>query len=175
MSYFQRLFARKSDPREAYRPAYDAIVVAGRARAWYLDGVPDTLDGRFEMIAAILAHVLLRVEGEPETAQPSVHLTELFVDDMDSQLRLIGIGDLVVGKQIGKMMSALGGRLTAYRDAAGDAVVIRTVLIRNLWAGEDPGDAADKAAARLSAFAAALKPLSAEAILSGALPEVGAA
>lgn len=172
MNLFQRLFARKPDPRQAYRPAYEAVVARGRAPAWYLDGVPDTLDGRFEMIAAVLAHVLLRLEADPAMAQPSVHLTELFVDDMDSQLRLIGTGDLVVGKQVGKMMSALGGRLTVYREAAGEATALRGVLLRNLWAGEDPGEALDTTASRLAAFAAALVPLSADALLAGQLPEV---
>lgn len=172
MNLFQRLFARQPDPRQAYRPAYEAIVARGRAPAWYLGGVPDTLDGRFEMIAAVLAHVLLRLEADPAMAQPSVHLTELFVDDMDSQLRLIGTGDLVVGKQVGKMMSALGGRLTVYREAGGDAAALRAILLRNLWDGDDAGEAIDRTAARLAAFAAALSPLSADTILAGQLPDV---
>lgn len=172
MSLFQRLFTRQPDPREAYRPAYTAIVARGRAPDWYLAGVPDTMDGRFEIIAAILSHVLLRLEAEPDMAQPSVLLTELFVDDMDSQLRLVGVGDLVVGKQIGKMMSALGGRLTAFREAAGDVAGVRAALVRNLWAGVEPGESADLTAARLANFAAALKPVSAHAILSGDLPAI---
>jgi cytochrome b pre-mRNA-processing protein 3 len=178
MNLFQRLFTRQPDPRQALLPAYQAIVARGRAPDWYLEGVPDTLDGRFEMIAAVLAHVLLRLEAEPDRALPSVQLTELFVDDMDSQLRLIGTGDLVVGKQVGKMMSALGGRLTVYRDAAGDAAALQAILLRNLWAGEsDEGlatatSAASKAATRLAAFAAALRTLSADDIIGGKLPEV---
>lgn len=172
MNLITRLFARQPDPRQAYRPAYEAVVARGRAPAWYLGGVPDTLDGRFELIAAVLSHVLLRLESEPSMAQPSVHLTELFVDDMDSQLRLIGTGDLVVGKQVGKMMSALGGRLTVYREAAGNSAALRGILLRNLWAGEDPGEALDTTAARLAAFVAALAPLSADTLLAGQLPEV---
>src|SRR3546814_5150561 len=76
-------------------------------------------DLRFDMITAILCLVLLRLEGAPETKQQSVWLTELFVDDMDGQLRQIGIGDMIVGKHIGRMMSALGGRLSAYRSGLG--------------------------------------------------------
>ena len=78
--------------------------------------VPDTVDGRFDMIAAVLCTVLLRLEREPEGLATTAPLTERFVDDMDGQLRQIGIGDIVVGKHIGKMMSMLGGRLGAYRD-----------------------------------------------------------
>ncbi|HNJ48549.1 MAG TPA: ubiquinol-cytochrome C chaperone family protein, partial [Novosphingobium sp.] len=44
-----------------------------------------------------------------------------FVTDMDGQLRESGVGDLVVGKHIGKLMGALGGRLDAYRAALADA------------------------------------------------------
>src|SRR3546814_21170489 len=76
-------------------------------------------DLRFDMITAILCLVLLRLEGAPETKQQSVWLTELFVDDMDGRLRQIGIGDMIVGKHIGRMMSALGGRLAAYRSGLG--------------------------------------------------------
>ena len=175
MNLFQRLFARQPDPKLAYRPAYEAVVAIGRTPAWYLDGVPDTLDGRFEMIAAVLAHVLLRLEDEPDMAQPSVHLTELFVDDMDSQLRLIGTGDLVVGKQVGKMMSALGGRLTVYREAKGDEAALRDIVLRNLWPGDEDDDtraAAGRTAARLSAFATALTSRTPEAIIAGDLPGV---
>jgi cytochrome b pre-mRNA-processing protein 3 len=173
MNLIQRLFSRQPDPRQALRPAYEAVIARGRAPAWYLDGVPDTLDGRFEMIAAILAHVLLRLEEDPAMAQPSVHLTELFVDDMDSQLRLGGTGDLIVGKQVGKMMSALGGRLTVYREAEGAPDALGAILLRNLWGDDDAnGDAASRAATRLAAFAAALVPLSADALLSGQLPVV---
>ncbi|HKX21876.1 MAG TPA: ubiquinol-cytochrome C chaperone family protein, partial [Rhizorhapis sp.] len=102
MSILSRLFA-KTDPREAMRPLYNAVVIRGREAHWYADGaVPDTLDGRFDMIAAVLSFVLLRLEQEADRKQESVWLTEIFVDDMDGQLRQIGIGDMIVGKHIGK-------------------------------------------------------------------------
>ena len=70
------------------------------------------------MIAAILALVLLRLEAEGNAGRdPSVLLTEIFIDDMDGTLRQIGIGDYVVGKHVGRMMSALGGRIAAFREA----------------------------------------------------------
>ena len=82
-------------------PLYHAVVAEGRQPHWYLQGgVPDTLDGRFDMIVAILAQALMRLEALG-AAQESVWLTELFIDDMDGQLRQEGIGDVVVGKHIG--------------------------------------------------------------------------
>lgn len=174
MTLLQRLFGKAEDPRSAYRPLYDAIVARGRLPAWYLDGAPDTVDGRFDMIAAILAHVLIRLEADPAAKQPSVHLAELFVDDMDGQLRQIGVGDIVVGKHVGRMMAALGGRLTAYREADGDAVKLRDALVRNLWRGEEPGAGADAVAARLAGFAAALRERPIGEILAGRLPDIAA-
>ncbi len=167
---FARLFARRADPRAAYRPLYDAVVARGRAPVWYLAGAPDSVDGRFDMIAALLAHLLVRLEADPAGAQPSVHLAELFVDDMDGQLRQLGIGDVMVGKHVGRMMSALGGRLTAYRDAAGDPAALRGALVRNLWRGADPGPPADAVASRLAAFAAALAATPVDALLAARLP-----
>jgi cytochrome b pre-mRNA-processing protein 3 len=121
---------------------YAAVVARARQPHWYLDGqVPDTVDGRFDMIAAVLAMVMLRLEREEAGVAPSTFLAEAFVDDMDPQLREIGIGDILIGKHIGRMMGMLGGRLGAYRDglAAGD---VRPALIRNLYRGVGPEAAA---------------------------------
>jgi cytochrome b pre-mRNA-processing protein 3 len=173
MSFLNRLFQRR-DPREALLPLYRSMVVEGRNAHWYLEGaVPDTLDGRFDMIAAILALVLLRLEPEqqPDRKQESVWLTELFVEDMDGQLRQIGIGDMIVGKHIGRMMSALGGRLTAYRAGLAPGGDLPDALVRNLYRGNAPSEAAlAHVSDALRRYEAGLAALSAEAILSGTLP-----
>ncbi|APL95895.1 ubiquinol-cytochrome C chaperone [Sphingobium indicum] len=136
-SIFQRLFA-PSDPKDAMRPLYNAIVAEGRRPHWYVEGrVPDTMDGRFDMIVAILAQALMRLEALG-AAQESVWLTELFVDDMDGQLRQEGIGDVVVGKHIGRMVSALGGRLAAYRAALSGEAELDEAIARNLYRGAAP-------------------------------------
>ena len=64
-------------------------------------------------VTAALALVMLRMETDPALAPHTAYLTEIFVEDMDGQLRQSGVGDLVVGKKIGKLMSTLGGRLGA--------------------------------------------------------------
>ncbi|MDO7835753.1 ubiquinol-cytochrome C chaperone family protein [Sphingobium sp. HBC34] len=140
-SFFQRLFNR-TDPREGLRPLYKAVIGEGRQPHWYVEGaVPDTLDGRFDMIVAILALALIRLEQQG-AAQDSVWLTEVFVDDMDGQLRQEGVGDVVVGKHIGRMMSALGGRISAYRDALTGGGDLAEALRRNLYRGAPVGDEA---------------------------------
>src|SRR3546814_6909485 len=140
-SSLRKLFKSEPDPREARRPLWNAVVAAARAPHWYAEGgVPDTLDGRFDMISLALALVLHRIDDDPEQGLAGVQLTELFVNDMDGQMRQIGFGDMVVGKQVGRMMSALGGRLGAYRAADGSGE-LREALIRNLWHGKEPAAA----------------------------------
>jgi cytochrome b pre-mRNA-processing protein 3 len=143
MALFEKLFRRAPDPRGVLRPLWHAVVARARAEHWYTDGaVPDTIDGRFDMVALVLSQVLLRIEEAPEHRRDGVLLTEIFVDDMDGQMRQIGFGDLIVGKQIGQIMSALGGRLGAYRAGADDAAAMEAALLRNLYRDEAPTPAA---------------------------------
>jgi cytochrome b pre-mRNA-processing protein 3 len=169
MGLIDRLFGKR--PGDEVAALYAAIVAKGRAPHWYLEGrVPDTVDGRFDMIAAILALVLLRLERDAGGIAPSTHLAERFVDDMDAQLREIGIGDIVVGKHIGRMMSMLGGRLGAYRTglAEGD---LAPALVRNLYRGTPPApEALAHVKEALLAFRDALAATPLEALLEGRVP-----
>lgn len=162
----------RTPPPDPLDPLYNAVVARARQPHWYLDGaVPDTTDGRFDMLAAVLSMVLLRLEDTPEGAMPAVRLAERFVDDMDGQLRQSGIGDIVVGKHIGKMMAMLGGRLGAYREglAAGS---LAPALQRNLYRGADPGTAPlTHVATALEALEADLKATAIDTLLAGRLPE----
>jgi cytochrome b pre-mRNA-processing protein 3 len=143
VNLFKRLFAREDD-RAPVRPLYIAVAEQARLPHWYVEGdVPDTIEGRFEMVTLLLSLLLIRLDAVGEAAAgPAALLAEVFVEDMDGQMRQLGMGDVVVGKHIGKMMSALGGRLGAYRAGfAGDAP-IREALERNLYAGSPPSAAA---------------------------------
>jgi len=134
------LFGGKRD-RATVDALYRAVVGAARDPGWYREGgVPDTIDGRFDMIAALLALVLLRLEADGDASRvASIALTEIFVDDMEGSLRQIGIGDLVVGKHVGRMMGALGGRLGAFRDAASNGQDLTAAVRRNIF-HEAPGN-----------------------------------
>lgn len=167
MGLIERLFGNRDDAAALY----NAVVTRARQTHWFEAGeVADTIDGRFDMIAAILSLVMLRIEREPEAAKLGVALAERFVDDMDPQLREIGIGDIVVGKHMGRMMSMLGGRLGAYRDglAAGD---LTRGLVRNLYREQPPSDAAlAHVRAELETFAAGLAETPSDALAAGQLP-----
>ena len=167
MALLQKLFG-ETRQRAALAPLYRAVVARGRDPAWYRDGrVPDTIDGRFDMVAAALALVLLRLEREGGPGRgPSVLLTEIFIDDMDGTLRQIGIGDYVVGKHVGRMVSALGGRLAAFREPPFDGAVRR-----NIFHESPPSEEAVAAVARrLEALAEALGAAPIEPLLAGELP-----
>lgn len=136
-NFFSNLF-NPPQPKDTLIPLYQKIVEQGRNPYWYMEGgVKDTQDGRFDMIVAILAIILLRLENEEDMIQNSVYLTEIFVDDMDGQMRELGMGDVVVGKHVGKMVGALGGRLEAYRKAYNQGS-LDNALIRNLYRDETP-------------------------------------
>ena len=169
MSFVQRLFGRPPE-RQSLLPLYEAVVKIGRDPAWYLGGgVPDTLEGRFDMVTAVLALVLLRLETEGDAARrESALLTELFIDDMDSSLRELGTGDMVVGKKVGKLMGALGGRLGSFRDAAGDPAAFEAAVRRNVFR-EAPGSEEDVGvvAGRLGALRGRLEATPLPSLLAG--------
>lgn len=169
MSLLRDFFGRAASQNEL-RTLYAAIVTEARKPHWYREGsVPDTLDGRFDMVAAILSFVLLRME-RLKASEDSARLAEIFIDDMDGQLRQIGIGDLIVGKHIGRMMSALGGRLGAYRAAIAGETRLEEALERNLWRGDAPAPAAvDHVAAELRLFAETLDQASLSNLRAGKL------
>ena len=167
-----RLFGERRE-RAALRPLYDSAVAAAREPAWYREGgVPDTLEGRFDMVAAVLATILLRLETEGDRARAeSVTLTEIFIDDMDGTLRQIGIGDHVVGKNVGRMMGALGGRLAAFRDAGSDRDAFAAAVLRNVFHEAQPEPrAADATVERLASLRDALAAADYRDLAAGRLP-----
>lgn len=120
MSFLSRLLGTAPDPREAIRPLWHRVVELARDPSYYADcGVSDSVGGRFDLITAVLCVVMVRIEASEMRAESAL-LAELFVEDMDGQLREFGVNDVVVGKRIGKLMSVLGGRLGAYRGAFND-------------------------------------------------------
>lgn len=169
MRLLDRLFSPRPDPRDALRPLWAEVVTQARDPAWYRQGgVADTLEGRFDMVTAILALVLLRMETAPSLAAQSAPLTEIFVEEMDGQLRQSGVGDLMVGKQIGKLMSTLGGRTGAYRAAlalADDA--LEQAVHRNITLADE--SRASRVALGLRALAGRLAATTDAALLVGDL------
>jgi cytochrome b pre-mRNA-processing protein 3 len=81
-------------------------------------GVPDSLDGRYEMVAlhAFITLRRLRRDGAATEALAQALFDAMFAD-MDRSLREIGVSDLSVGKRIKEMARGLYGRIAAYESA----------------------------------------------------------
>lgn len=150
MNPINRLFTAITTPKAPpLLPLWEAIVAEARDPVWYTrHSVSDSIDGRFDMVALVTSLVMLRLEREGRVAE-TAQLTECFVADMDGSVRQIGIGDMIVGKHVGRMTGALGGRVGAYRAAlaaASPPSMLVEALDRNLYRGDDRhGSAADMA------------------------------
>jgi cytochrome b pre-mRNA-processing protein 3 len=116
---------------------YRIIVEQARQPVFYSDlGVPDTPDGRYDMIAAHVILVLRRLrDAHFETRKLAQALFDLMLADMDQNLREMGVGDLAVGKRVKGMAMAFYGRLAAYGAALRDdnAAALQAALSRNLY------------------------------------------
>lgn len=135
-----KLFARK--PTAAQR-LYEAIVAGARQEKFYAEmDVPDTLDGRFDMIVLHMFLVLDRLRGE--AADMGQQLTDTFFKDLDRTLREMGIGDLSVAKKIRPMAEAFAGRIKAYATASEEGVLVEA-LKRNVYGGAANPKASDLA------------------------------
>ena len=103
---------------------FDALVAEARAPHWFVEGqVPDSVDGRFAVLATVLGLATVRLEGGGDAArQASVALAERFVTAMDAEHRQMGVGDPALGKQVRKLVASLARRVEQWRRAvAGEA------------------------------------------------------
>ncbi len=168
MGWLERLLGNNDMASAALMPLWHRVVGIARAPGWYVrGGVADTIDGRFDMIVLVLATVLLRLEQDQALIEPAARLTECFVADMDGQLREQGIGDPALGKRMGKLIGALGGRIGALRDAyaATDDLALIEAVTRNATFGETANPAA--VASDLRQLAAQLAQTSDAVLLAG--------
>jgi cytochrome b pre-mRNA-processing protein 3 len=147
---------------------YGMIVAQARLPAFYLRfAVPDTVNGRFDMVVLHLWLILncLRRQGAVAEAQ---ELFDQFCDDMDANLREMGTGDLAVPRRMKEFGEAFYGRSAAYDAAivAGEGE-LRAALARNVLTSVDPDQAAPLAR-YVTQAAAALATIDRDALLSGA-------
>lgn len=122
---------------------YAAVVGEARQPAWYRDiGVPDTLDGRFAVLATLLALTDIRLERGADSARElGPRLTEAFIADMDAQMREAGFGDPSLGKQVRMMVGSLASRVDRWRRAVEALEPWDEATRASLWS-EPPAEAA---------------------------------
>ncbi len=152
MAGFFGLSRRNRHERTGFQ-LYSLAVAAARDPFLYLTGgVPDTLDGRFDLIGLhsfLLIHRLTR-EPEPGPAIAQAVFDAMF-SDMDINLREMGVGDLSVGKRVKAMWEAFHGRSAVYTAALDqqDEAALTAALARNLWRGATPPAGADAMMCRM--------------------------
>jgi cytochrome b pre-mRNA-processing protein 3 len=134
---------------------YGAAVRAARQPYFYTTlGVPDTLDGRFDMVGVHAFLVIRRLRSLPVPGEALAQAVfDAMFNDMDVNLRELGVGDLSVGRKVRAMWEAFHGRSSAYQAAlaVGDMPSLAAALERNVW----PGQAAGGQAAGLARIVAA--------------------
>lgn len=119
---FRGLFARLTGaPRRGQELFALAVAEAGRPD-WFLAGeVPDTVNGRFAVLATVIALITIRLEREGEGgAHASAALTERLVESLDAEIREMGLGDPTLGKQVRRLIGAVAGRVERWRALVGD-------------------------------------------------------
>jgi cytochrome b pre-mRNA-processing protein 3 len=143
------LFGR-SRRRDTISGLYGTIVAQARMPGFYRDyAVPDMLNGRFELIVLHLTVLLDRLAHDPALRNLGQAVFDRFCQDMDHNLREMGVGDLTVPKQMRRIGEAFYGRAQAYRSAlaTADDRALAEALARNIYEA-----AACPAAARLAAY-----------------------
>jgi cytochrome b pre-mRNA-processing protein 3 len=115
--------------------------------------VPDTLEGRFELMTVFATLALVRLRADPGAGALAQHFTDVLFRNVDSGLREAGVGDLTVPKKMRKLAGAFYGRLDAYAGplAAKDAPALAEAVSRNIGVS----DAFAPALARLALETAA--------------------
>lgn len=140
---------RRRPLQQSANALYLALVAQARQPIFYLSfGVPDTLDGRFDMIALhafLLLHRLKMAQGHEFGSLPadlSQEVFDLMFADMDRNLREMGVGDLGIAPKVKTMARAFYGRVAAYEAGldASEPSVLLDALKRNLYRGVNPAE-----------------------------------
>jgi cytochrome b pre-mRNA-processing protein 3 len=152
---FRRLTAEPSRGAELF----EALTAQAREPHWYVEGtVPDTLDGRFAVLATLMALVLVRLEDEGEAGNAlSVALTERFIEVMESEHRELGMGDPTLGRTVRRLVGSLSRRTDLWRSAANGEADWAATARDSLYKNAVSADALAHSAAALERIWAELK------------------
>jgi cytochrome b pre-mRNA-processing protein 3 len=134
---FNQFKKPRTPQRGTIEVIYGMIVAQAREPSFYRDlGVPDTVNGRFDLLLLHLWMVLRRLKSVTGGAGRSQALFDHFCNDMDANLRELGVGDLTVPKRMQAFGEAFYGRSAAYDLAVtGGAVALAQALCKNILNG----------------------------------------
>jgi cytochrome b pre-mRNA-processing protein 3 len=175
-------FGRRARHRDTVERLYAAVMAAARRPALYRYlGVPDTQEGRFEMLALHAGAALARLEalgraGDDRARDLGRDLADAIFRHLDHVLREQGVGDLAVPKRMKRFAENFYGRCAAYEAAGADGAALARALARNALGDESRAAQAGPLAAHWRATRAAMDGAPLDAFLSAAppFPEPGA-
>jgi cytochrome b pre-mRNA-processing protein 3 len=138
------VLSRFSSPRRIAAELYSEVVATARAPVFYADlGVPDSIEGRYEMIVLHLV-LLLRRMRQPDAKRKRLAqaLVDFMAADLDRSIRELGVGDMSVGKFMKRLGEGLFGRAAAYDKALDDRDIpaLEVAVLRNIFDGYEPGE-----------------------------------
>ncbi len=158
---------------EAARALYAATVHAARRPEIFTEmALPDTPEGRFEALALMAFLVLKRLKSEPTAKRISQVYFDIMFDDIDSNLRELGVGDMSVGKKVKKLAESFYGRIRTYDAAlaAPDDGLLIEALRRYPYRGtEPPSDHVQRLARQMRHDDAVLATQTADKLLAGSI------
>jgi len=149
---------------------FDRVVAQARRPFWYAEAqVPDTIDGRFAMLATICALVIVRLEsGSAKGEAASAALAERFIEAMDSEHRELGLNDPGLGRKVRKLVGALERRVDLWRQAAAGRSEWAGAVSESIYRGREPEEPALERGARgLQEFWQRLSLLSEDDLIHG--------
>jgi cytochrome b pre-mRNA-processing protein 3 len=129
----------RATPRGTIETIYGMIVTQAREPLFYRDlGVPDTVNGRFDLLVMHLWLILRRFKSVEAGSDLSQALFDHFCTDMDDNLREMGVGDLTVPKRMQAFGEAFYGRTAAYDLALTDSdEALAQSFCKNILNGEN--------------------------------------
>jgi cytochrome b pre-mRNA-processing protein 3 len=165
------LFRRLTTEPRRGEELFDSVTRLAREPHWYVEGaVPDTLDGRFAVLATVTSLVLVRLESDGEAGnRASVALTERFIEVMESEHRELGLGDPTLGRTVRKLVGSLARRTALWRSAVHEASQWPAATRSSLYKSEVPADALSHSSAALEEFWAKLLGIALSEIEQGKL------
>ena len=165
----RHLFPRLTPAQSRGSALFEALVAEARREHWFVEGgIPDTIDGRFAVLATIVALATVRLEsGDAPAHEQAVALAERFVEAMDAEHRQIGIGEPGLGKTVRRLVGALSRRVELWREAVHGGDWSAAVFASLFPAGQASPAALAHCESRLRDFWARLAAASDQALAEG--------
>ena len=138
------LFGRLTSERSRGAELFDSVIREARKPHWYRDGeVPDTIDGRFAVLATVCALAMIALEdGDDEGQAASAALTERFIEAMDAEHRQLGLNDPGLGRRVRKLVRSLERRVDEWRAATQGELDWSETAVTSIYRGDSPKDGA---------------------------------